>query len=255
MAYRLAPKSVRTYRLAPEGFGAARTKLLRQRAAFFVGIVVFLLALQYKEFSNSWQGGSIFSLLPALLSMLIALAALAFGAKKGIKRSRESWLSYELDIGEDFLTRRINDFPELEIQRHEITKIRESSTGLRVETESKDRVIGIAPALVGYEDAKTRLSQWVVPTQEVQQGWITPARWIVALPLLVLVFFATFYFATRSWLIVATGVPLLVGLSWSLLAIQKSLQVSAHTRRLSFVTILPMLAIVVKLIQAITRWR
>jgi hypothetical protein len=187
--------------------------------------------------------------------MLIALAALALGAKKGIKRSRESWLSYELDIGEDFLTRRINDFPELEIQRHEITKIRESSTGLRVETESKDRVIGIAPALVGYEDAKTRLSQWVVPTQEVQQGWITPARWIVALPLLVLVFFATFYFATRSWLIVATGVPLLVGLSWSLLAIQKSLQVSAHTRRLSFVTILPMLAIVVKLIQAITRWR
>jgi hypothetical protein len=37
MENQLAKNSVRTYHLAPEGFGAARNKLLRQRMALFAG--------------------------------------------------------------------------------------------------------------------------------------------------------------------------------------------------------------------------
>jgi hypothetical protein len=59
---------------------------------------------------------------------------------------------------------------------------------------------------------------------------------------------------TRSWIIIATGVPLLVGLSWSLWLIRKSVQVSAHMKRLSLFTFLPLLAVASKLIQAIRNW-
>jgi len=60
---------------------------------------------------------------------------------------------------------------------------------------------------------------------------------------------------TRSWVIVATGVPLLAGLLWSVWYIRKSLQVSAPVKRLSLFTLLPLLAIAVKLILAIRHWR
>jgi hypothetical protein len=117
MANQLAPNSVKTYRLAPEGFAAARNKLFRQKGVLFAGLVLFLFAVQYKEFGDSWRKGSIAALLPALVFVLIILGALVLGAMKGVKRNHESWISYELLIGEDFLIRRIKDFPELEIQR------------------------------------------------------------------------------------------------------------------------------------------
>jgi hypothetical protein len=157
-------------------------------------------------------------------------------------------------IGEDFLIRRIKDFPELESQRHEVTVIRENAAGLHVETKEKGRAIGIAPALIDYEDARDRLSRWMAPVWESQQGWLSPTRWMWGLPLLFLFLFGCFYLATRSWIIIATGVPLIGGLSWSLWFIRKSVQVSAHMKRLSLFTFLPLLAIVVKLIQAIRDW-
>jgi hypothetical protein len=240
--------------LAPEGFGAARNRLLRQRLLLFAGVAVFLVAVQYKEFGDSWRQGLIASLLPALFVILIVFGALVRGVMKGIKRNQESWISYELMIGQDFLIRRIKDFPELEIQRHEVIAIKESSTGLHVETNLKDRAIGIASALVDYDDAKERLSRWM-PVQESQQGWMTPSRWMWGLPLLFLFLFGGFYMTTRSWIIVATGTPLLVGLSWSLWFIRKSVQVSAHMKRLSLFAFLPLLAIAAKLILAIRAWR
>jgi hypothetical protein len=254
MSGQLAPNSVRAYHLAPEGFGAARNKLLRQRVVLFAGLVVFLIAVQYKEFGDYWRQGSIASLLPALFVLLIVLGALVFGVMKGVKRNHESWISYELVIGEDFLIRRIKDFPELEIQRHEVTAIRESAAGLHVETNLKDRAIGIASALVDYDDAKGRLMRWM-PVQQLQQGWMTPSRWMWGLPLLFIMLFSGFYMTTRSWVIVATGVPLFVGLSWSVWLIRKSVQVSAHMKRLSLITFLPLLAIAAKLILAIRDWR
>jgi hypothetical protein len=255
MANQLAANSIRTYRLAPEGFSAARNKLLRQRIGLFTGLVVFLLVLQYKQFAESWQNGSIASLLPSVLAILFSIGAIAFGVGRGLKRNQESWSSYELVIGEDFLIRRIKDFPELEIQRQEVTAIKESAAGLHVQTKLKDRTIGIAPALVGYEDAKERLSRWMIPVQESRQGRITPARWLWSFPLFVIALFGCFFMANRSWIIVVTGVPLLVGLSWCLWFIRKSLQVSAYVKRLSLTTILPMLAITAKLILTIIDWR
>ena len=253
MGSQLAQNSVRTYRLAPEGFVAARNKLLRQKAVLFAGLVGVLFAVQYKEFGDNWRQGSIASLLPAFLAALLVIGALVVGVRKGLKRNQESWNSYELLIGEDFLIRRIKDFPELEIQQHEITAIKESAIGLHVETNRKDRAIGIASALVDYDDAKARLSRWM-PVEKPQQGWLTPSLWTWGLPLLFLILFVCFYLATRSWIIVATGLPLFVGLIWSLWLIRKSVQVSAHMKRLSLFTFLPLLAIAVKLILAIRNW-
>jgi hypothetical protein len=254
MVPQLASNSVKTYYLAPEGFNAARNRLLRQRIVLFAGLVIFLFAFQYREFGDTWRQGSFASLVPAAFAILLVLGALAFGVKRGVKRNQESWSSFELVVGEDFLIRKIKDFPALEIQRHEVTAIKESAVGLHVETEVRDRAIGIASALVGYDEVKERLGRWM-PVQELKPGWMTPARWMWGLPLIVLVLFGCFLISTRSWVIVATGVPLFSGLSWSLWFIRKSVQVSAKTKRLMLMTALPLMAIAAKLILSIVNWR
>jgi hypothetical protein len=254
MPNQLAQNSVRTYHLAPEGFTAARNRLLRQRIALFAGIILFLIVLACKEFGETWQRDSVASLLPTFLFVLIVLGALAVGLRKGNRRNQESWNSFELVVGEDFVIRKIKDFPELEIKRHEVTAIRESAVGLHVETNLKDRTIGIASALVDYDDAKERLSRWM-PVQQLTQGWTTSIYWMWGLPVIFIVLFGGFYMTTRSWVIVATGVPLLAGLLWSVWYIRKSAQVSAHMKRLSLFTLLPLLAIAAKLILAIRHWR
>jgi len=240
--------------LAPEGFGAARNKLLKQKIVLFAGIILFLLGFAYKEFGGAWQRDSVASLLPTFLFVLIMLGALAIGLRKGIKRNRESWESFELVVGEDFVIRRIKDFPELEIRKYEVTAIRESVVGLHVETALKDRTIGIATALVDYDDAKERLNCWM-PIQQLQQGRVVASRWVWGIPVIFLVLFGAFYMTDKSQVILATGVPLLVGLSWSIWSIRKSVQVSAHMRRLSLFAFLPLLAIAAKLILAVRHWR
>ena len=220
----------------------------------FGGIVVFLFVLQYRAFADSWQHPSIASILPVLFILFIVIGALTTGVRIGIKRIQDSWLSYELVIGEDFLVRRMKGHQEIEIQRIEIVAIKESEIGLRVQSNQKGREIGIPLALVGYEDAKARLSRWMAPVSE-PHGWLTPSYWVAAFSLLVLALCGVFFLATRSWIVVVTGVPTVAVLLWSIFAIQKSVQASANMKRLSLLTMLTLLAIVARLILAIVHWR
>jgi hypothetical protein len=246
--------SVKTYRLAPEGYTAARNRQLRQKIAVFAGLLIFVLALQHQALEKSWQTGSLASLVPVGIIFLVFSVSISFGVKLGLRRNQDAWNTYELLIGEEFMIRRIKDFPELEIQRHEVTAIRESVVGIQVETSRKDRTIGIARALIGYEDVKERLSSWEISIQKSPEGWGTPAPWVRLLPLVFLLFFAGLYFASRSWIIVSLAVPLLAGLSWSIWLTQKSVQISAATKRVSALAALPLLAIVVKLVYSIINW-
>jgi hypothetical protein len=255
MTNQLAEDSVRTYHLASEGFAAARNRLLRQRAVLFVGILLFLLGFTYKEFHETWRPNSIASFLPALFVVLILLVAIAFGLRKGIKRNRESWDSFELLVGQDFVIRKMKDFPELEIQRHEVTRIRETSSGLYVETQVKDRTIGIARTLVNYEDARERLSRWLPPVHEPQQGWTAPTRWMWMYPVITLVFLAVFFISKSNLVIVATGIPLVLTLFGSIWLLRRSVQVSTRTKRQTFIFVLPLLAIIARLILAIQNLR
>lgn len=255
MSDQLSANSVRTYHTTPEGFAPARNRSLRQRAILFAGVVVFIVVLQYGAFVDSLRSGSISSILPAVFVLIFLLGTLALGVKIGNKRIRDSWRSYELIIGEDFLIRKMKDHQEIEIRRSEITAIKEADNGLRVQTKQKGREIGIPSALVGYEDAKSRLRQWGVPLSDSQHAWVQSSQRVVVFSLLGLALICAFFLASKSWIVVVTGVPTVAILLWSIVHIQKSVSVSTSMRRLSILTILTLLAIVAKLILAIINWR
>ena len=63
-----------------------------------------------------------------------------------------------------------------------------------------------------------------------------------------------FYMITRRWIVVATGIPLLVGLCCSLCLLYKNAEVSAHVKRPSLVTFVFKLPIAAKLVLVIRNW-
>lgn len=251
----LAPNSLRTYHLSPAGFITVRNKVLRQSLVIFAGTILFALVLAYRMFGQTWHRDSIASLLPTIVLVLIVCGALAGGSRKGMKRNQESWDSFELVVGEDFVIRRQKDFPDLEIQQHEVTRVRETITGLYVETELRDRRIGIPSALIDYEDARERLSRWMPLVQVPSRWWAIPTRWMWMPPVITMSLFALCLLSTNNWVVVAAAVPLLIGLSGSIWLLRRSVQASTHMKRLSLLTVLPLLAIIARLIQAIQRLR
>jgi|HubBroStandDraft_6_1064221.scaffolds.fasta_scaffold19896_3 hypothetical protein len=255
MADQPSANSVRTYHTTPEGFAPARNRILRQRALLFAGVVVFVVVLQCGAFADSWRSGSIISLIPVVFVIIFLLGALAVGVKIGNNRIRDSWLSYGLVIGEDFLIRRMKDHQEIEIQRGEIIAIKEADNGLRVQTKQKGREIGIPSALVGYEDAKSRLRQWGVPLSDSQHAWVQSSHWVAVFSLVGLALIGAFFLASRSWVVVVTGVPTVAVLLWSIVHIRKSANTSTSVKRLSLLNLLTLLAILVRLVLAVVNWR
>jgi hypothetical protein len=219
------------------------------------GPILFALVLAYKMFGQTWHRNSTASLLPTVIFLLIIFGATALGLWKGMKRGQESWDSFELVVGEDVVLRRKKDFPDLEIQRHEVTRIRESTHGLSMATKLRDRAIGIPRALTDYEDARERLGRWMPLVQVQPLGWTAPIRWIWVIPVIAVILFALFLMSTNSWVVIAAGVLLLIWLSVAIWHIRRSVQTSAHMKRLSLLTVLPLLAVIAKLIQAIQRLR
>src|SRR5258708_28075407 len=132
MIAELGTDSLITYRLATEGFHVVRKKLLGQRAIIFTGIIVFTMIITFRQLDMDWQRVSFVSLAPYFILTMLLIGALATGLLKGMKQNREAWNTYELIIGEDFLIRRIKNFPELEIRRDDVTPIQERPARLHV---------------------------------------------------------------------------------------------------------------------------
>src|SRR5260370_7893901 len=77
MIAELAPNSVRTYRLAPEGFNVVRKKLLGQRAIIFTGIIVFTMIITFRQLDMDWQRVSFVSLAPFFILTMLLIGPLA----------------------------------------------------------------------------------------------------------------------------------------------------------------------------------
>lgn len=253
MTAELAENSVRIYRLSPEGFSASYRKLLWQRVITLMGVALIVFSVYFKEFRSSWPALSTASVVEAALLLLFVYCVIALSVLKGRKGRQEAWNSYELVLGNDFIIRRMQNVPELEIQQNEITAIKENADGLRVETATTGRVIGISTTLEGYQDARERLSRWMPPQES--KGWRTPSRFAFAYNLLTIILFVSFYVAVRSWAVIVTGLPLLIGMLWFLWIMQRSRHVPKHLKRLSLFSILALAGIVAKMISSIANWK
>ena len=255
MSDRLARNSVKTYRFAPEGFEAVRKKLTPVQNITLVGVLGLIVGMDFKSADRDWLQGSLLSLLPHLLPITLVVGLLVYSFRRGMRKQRENWLAYELLVGEDFVIRRMPGLSEMEIRREEITAIRQSAEGLSIETSSRRRTLGLPSTLEEFDEVRARLSEWMTPTELRRARWNNSSHLLYGAIIAELVLFIIFFLSTQSWLLVCSGAPLLLGLVVCLVVLQRSAQLAPKMKRNVWLMLLPMAAIVFRLMEAILNWR
>jgi lysylphosphatidylglycerol synthetase-like protein (DUF2156 family) len=238
-------QNVRSYRLAPGQFDDERTRIVRQRTPLFFLIIVFVLAIVFKDYWKSLPETPLRDLIPAIVVAVVMVVLLAYGVAKGLRQAKRKWLSYELVVGQDFLIRKLEGLPDLEITCDEIVRIKELPSGLKVETGDKNRFIFVHRALVGYDEVKQSLQGWgQVSSGDAlpwwSQSWVTSAVGIGTILL-----FALFLLTRTPWITIAAGLSLSVLLLFSFVALQRSPHVHKRTKRRMLLLIFPLAAVIV----------
>jgi hypothetical protein len=92
---------------------------------------------------------------------LFVLGALGVGFFRGLRIYKMRWLSFELVVDGDSLTRRQANTPDIVIHRSEVTSVHEvSDRGLTIKGPSRFKMIAIASTLEGYDQLAAELRQW-----------------------------------------------------------------------------------------------
>jgi hypothetical protein len=211
--------------------------------------------MDFKSADRDWLQGSLLSLLPHLLPITLVVGLLVYSFRRGMRKQRENWLAYELLVGEDFVIRRMPGLSEMEIRREEITAIRQSAEGLSIETSSWRRTLGLPSTLEEFDEVRARLSEWMTPTELRRARWNNSSHLLYGAIIAELVLFIIFFLSTQSWLLVCSGAPLLLGLVVCLVVLQRSAQLAPKMKRNVWLMLLPMAAIVFRLMESILNWR
>jgi hypothetical protein len=170
-------QNVCTFRLSPDGFSEERARMLRRRAPLFFLLIIFVLAISFRDHWKNLPETSLSTLTPSMVVAVFLVVVLAYGVSRGLRQQREKWLSYELVVGPDFIIRKLEGLPDLQLTRNEVTNIQEQPFGLRVETADKRRLVFVHRSLVGYEEVKQRLRDWNEISYAREESW-TSKPWL-----------------------------------------------------------------------------
>jgi hypothetical protein len=107
-----------------------------------------------------------------VIMSLFFLVVVIFALRKAIGRERESWETFELQVTETALTRRIASHPDITLTRDDVQKIEEAANGiLVVRGPTFNQTIFIHYALQQREILRALLATWC------PIGTITKKRW------------------------------------------------------------------------------
>jgi hypothetical protein len=238
-----------TYTLAPEGF----QPLKRRMIGFSVVIVVFIVAAVYFPWlpTAAAQASSASGLINLLVIFFITLV-MAFQVTRGIRQQNRRWLSYKLTLSPTDVTKTQDELPVVTIPFEEITQLQEfANEGLSVRTARRHDFIFIPVSLNGYEEVKSRLAH--IREIEPKSRRAIPLRLVLTL-LFTLgaagLMIAVMQSHTASF-VLPVGLIMLLFLSWGLFETQRSKLFSQTQRRLMWFMLLPLLALLGKLISVL----
>lgn len=156
-----APIDIRTYRLDRAAFEPVTKRRIFRRMAWAVPMIAGIIAIElYVLGSPDQSGGNVWP-----LTLVIVVAAVGLGlflsVRRQLKAGRAQWDSYELTMSDNVLRRQASNLATVEILRPEVTKIVDMrGQGLTVATGDRHLFIFVPEHLVGYAEARGRLSAW-----------------------------------------------------------------------------------------------
>lgn len=140
-----------TFHMNPEGFKKFYRRFL------FIFLIVFIITpptFAYVIPRNE------FKILTFVITIMAFIICFGIGGFIGYRRLRETWLTYTLTIGEDYIFRKQLHYPDIKIEKDEITTIKNVYNGIVIKTKNWRKFILIPHGLEKIEDVKSLLSQW-----------------------------------------------------------------------------------------------
>jgi hypothetical protein len=211
-------------------------------------IVVFAVLGAVGWYAGGWRALPAARLAPMMSLMIVAwIGSIVFT----LRRERHAWLSFELDVEADSIVRRVEGFPELRVERGEVVRIIETrGRGLAITAGKAAPLLWIDAALDGYEQVREILDQWrpIAMKSRRDAGRVLAVLAIVAGVVAAL---GVAYWTEELRWFLPTGVPAIAVGIWSMIYVSRDPNVDAFTRRSVWVGVLPVLALVWKLVMLV----
>ena len=230
---------MKAYTLEPSGFVTVKRQIIVR--TIILGTIAGSISLYVVSMRSS--------LAVLAVTALVGATAGSFGVFQAIRKQRQGWLSWQLLLDEESVTRKQSSLTDMEIQSAEITAVSELSDGtITIHTSRSDRAISIPTSIQDREEIRAHLNGW----KEIRR--LADRRWMnqVLIGIFAAVGFATVWMSETIIVVVPTGLVLIAALLWGLVTMVSSTQIDSRTKRLSWLVLLPLFSIVVKLLQVLS---
>ncbi len=189
----------------------------------------------------------------AWVAALLILLTLGISIRQSVRRQEQSWSSYRVILDEAAIIRRQAELPEITIPYGEIVRITEAADlGLGIQGTSASQQIGVPQTLENYAEFRAELAR----RHAIESMPEARSKSLQALPiltaLLALAAFAITFTAANRYVVAVVGTLLFAGMLLSLVSIQRNPNSTKQVRRNSWLVLIVLLAIAVRVYFAIS---
>lgn len=236
---------MKTYKLSPEGFKKVMRSALMRQSLF---IIFALIGGSYISFANHQISRIV--ILSIIFSVFITTIVMVAASFNALKNEKKKWLSYELIVSHNSIVCKQDRLPDVEIAREYIVGVEEiEGKGLTIRTNDKHNFIFVPDSLIGYNEVKDIISEWVeIKPLKGQFDTIKP----IILSILSVLALTVVLVLENKFIVIPVGVIFTIGMVWSIIEMRKSKHIEDKHKRQAFLVLIPLLVALVRMIQIIT---
>ncbi|MBI1182986.1 hypothetical protein GC194_01850 [bacterium] len=234
-----------TYKLIPDAFLAISKKIkINSISINFIALLGAAALLFFKSESDE----TTLTVLP--LALIPGSIIFWFRLPKIINQQKEKWMSYELHINEDTITRKQRGLPDVNIMKSELHSIETSPNGnLLLKTARKNHFIIIPAGIANRQEMMADLKNFtdLEPSLKKNNPFIIAvAVAVVVVILLTLLFTSSSLTMSLTLSLLITGI-----LIWSFIKIQLSNEIDKKTKKKAYIVFMLIVAIFFKVIETL----
>lgn len=229
------------FKTDPGGFTAIRKQtLLRTVPVMIIGAIVVLVA----NFNSANNQLDIYTL---LITITVMAAAVGRGIYIGLKKRRQLFDSFTIEINEDTVVRTQADTPELALNRLEISSISKDSSGsITIQGMDKEDVILIPAGMERPEELEAALARIITFSEDNQRSLMDRFGWLAGIVSVLLMIIIRL--AENKIIILLSGLSLIALLTRTFLKGYRNKNVPVRYKRSSWILLILIAAAVMLII-------
>lgn len=223
------------FRVTPGAFKAVQKRVITMSLILFVFVILIVIIIPTMMSDDPAR----LDTLPIMVPLLVG--ALAFGTFRGLKRQRSILESFVLKIDDAKIVREQLNTPTITIYRSDVSLITKYSGGsFSIRGRDKLSPIGIPSQIDNCQLLEATLNDIKPMNVLTSKTWLE--KLFIPISLSGLVLFGIMTISENEAVSLVCSALLVIGLTACLVVIQRSKNVDKKTRRLSWITLIPILA-------------